>query len=372
MAWLDDNPPARSQFRTGRRSAVTGAIVIHTAENLADEVGPDTGAENVANFIKNRSTAGSYHVLVDSDSAVRMVEFTNEAFHVRGGGNAWSLGLSFATQASKWAQLQPDWAPRAVIRAGFEAARMAEWVRATTGIVVPAKRITLAQFNAGVPGFISHAMVDPDRRTDPGPLFSWEAFLNEFEKSMRLLSKQYPINDGDPALVLGDSGPGTEVLQRVLNERHDAGLTVDGDFGPLTRTAVLAAEDQMGVTLDGIWSASDARASFTFANPPAPPPVVDVAQALVSLDKARAAQQATGERVALVESVLDRQAHDTAALLADARALVSLANKVASSAAAVAVSADTSLAKARDVRAPFIESEKLVAEAVEHLTASES
>ena len=45
MAWLDDHPPKRSQFRDPRRERVSGVIVVHTAENVMDSIGVDTGAE---------------------------------------------------------------------------------------------------------------------------------------------------------------------------------------------------------------------------------------------------------------------------------------------------------------------------------------
>ena len=48
--YLEDHRPARRQFYRTRRAAVTGAIVVHTAENTTDLVLPDAGAEGVARF----------------------------------------------------------------------------------------------------------------------------------------------------------------------------------------------------------------------------------------------------------------------------------------------------------------------------------
>ena len=61
MAWLDQHPPVRRQYRDPRRAAPSGVIVVHTAENVMDAVGSDTGAENVARFIQTRADPGSYH-----------------------------------------------------------------------------------------------------------------------------------------------------------------------------------------------------------------------------------------------------------------------------------------------------------------------
>ncbi len=108
--FLEDNPPARTQFRRTRRAAVTGAIVVHTAENTTDTTLPDSGAEAVARFISRRTdAAGSYHTVVDSDSIVDVGRYEWEMFHEGTGGNRWSLGLSFACQASQWTTLPDRW-----------------------------------------------------------------------------------------------------------------------------------------------------------------------------------------------------------------------------------------------------------------------
>ncbi|MEM8922396.1 MAG: hypothetical protein AAGD35_02765 [Actinomycetota bacterium] len=180
MAYLDDNPPAVTQFRSVRRAAVTGAIVVHTAENITDTTLPDSGAEAVARFISRRREPGSYHSVVDSDSVVDVGRYEWEMFHEGTGGNRWSLGLSFACQASQWTRLSDRWVTNAIRNGALEAAMMADWVKRTVGVTVPARRITPAQYRAGQPGFISHAELDPGRRSDPGVSFPWNDFLTQF------------------------------------------------------------------------------------------------------------------------------------------------------------------------------------------------
>ncbi len=180
MVYLEENPPAISQFRNPRRAAPTGAIVVHTAENSTDTVLPDTGAEAVARFISTRTTFGSYHSVVDSDSIVEVGRYEWEMFHEGSGGNRWSLGLSFACQAAQWSRLPSRWVDGALRNGALEAAMMAAWVKRTVGVDVPARRITPAQYRAGQPGFISHAELDPGRRSDPGADFPWQTFLERF------------------------------------------------------------------------------------------------------------------------------------------------------------------------------------------------
>lgn len=235
MAYLDDHPPARSQFRRTRRAAVTGAIVVHTAENTTDTTLPDGGAEAVARFISIRTdAAGSYHSVVDSDSIVDVGRYEWEMFHEGTGGNRWSLGLAFACRASQWSTLPDRWVTDAIRNGGLEAATMAAWVQSTVGVVVPARRISAAQYRAGQPGFISHAELDPGRRSDPGADFPWTMFLDRFV--------QYA--GGDPPMadwcVPGNRKPVIEDSQRLLaNEGFYSG-PIDADWYVGSSGALLA------------------------------------------------------------------------------------------------------------------------------------
>ena len=179
-AYLRSHPPARSQFRSPRRALVSGVIAIHTAENTPDFVAFDGGAEAVANFIQNRDTPGSYHDLVDSDSPIHLVDWADEAYHDGTGTNPHSLSVSIATRADVWPWAPQAWRDGAIDQAAQAAARQARWVKATTGIVVPAQRISAAQARNREPGFVAHAQLDPTRRTDPGEHFPWQQFLTLF------------------------------------------------------------------------------------------------------------------------------------------------------------------------------------------------
>jgi hypothetical protein len=180
--YLETHPPARSQYRAKRRQPPSGGIVVHSAECAADLDGPDTAAESVAAFIARRRDPASYHSVVDSDSVCRVGRYEWEMFHEGTGGNPYSLGLSFACHAAAWPQLTAaGWADKAIRNGAREAAAMAVWVKATTGVVVPARRITAVQYRAKKPGFISHAELDPGRRSDPGAGFPWDKFLANYK-----------------------------------------------------------------------------------------------------------------------------------------------------------------------------------------------
>ena len=181
-AYLIDNPPRRSQYRKPRRSTPSGTIVIHTAENLTDITGPDTGAESVARFIQGRSTPGSYHLLGDRDSIIQLVPFEFEAFHDGTGSNPWSIGISAAMRAEDWRRLSRTNRSAYLATMVTMARRAADWLHTTHGIDVPAHRVDRS--TARSPGFCSHAEREtwfgtPGRRSDPGfDADDWAEFLD--------------------------------------------------------------------------------------------------------------------------------------------------------------------------------------------------
>lgn len=200
-AYLVANPPARSQFRANRRQTPSGVIVIHTAENAPDTSPPDSGAENVASFIRRRTDPGSYHDIVDSDSRINLVPYSSEAYHDGTGTNPHSLSVSVATQAHRWAQLPAAWVKGAVDQAAWAAAAQAHWLAKHYGIVVPARRITAAQARNRVPGFTTHAELDPGRRSDPGAGFPWQQFLDLYSYLTRQLRDEAPKAAPSPQAI---------------------------------------------------------------------------------------------------------------------------------------------------------------------------
>jgi hypothetical protein len=153
------------------------AVVTHTTESFADLDGPDTGAENVANWFQTNDVFALYHTLVDGDSTVRMVPAgldsttTCTAFHAAG-YNSYTLGVSMALRADSWPSLPADYASRVLDRA---AAEVALWcARWQIPLVIRAK----ADVDAGAPGITGHGILDPGSRSDPdGAAFPWDDYL---------------------------------------------------------------------------------------------------------------------------------------------------------------------------------------------------
>lgn len=178
-AYLVENPPNIRQFRE-RGTTVSGVCVVHTAEATPDTVGPDSGAEGVARFIRDRTTYGSYHDLADSDSIVDLVPYSMQAYGDGTGSNPHAYHVSAATTAARWPTLPKEWREATVRNMARAAARFDGYFHGVHGIHIPARRITRAESDRRVEGFISHGERDPGRRTDPGSTFPWELFLETY------------------------------------------------------------------------------------------------------------------------------------------------------------------------------------------------
>jgi len=153
--------------KTRRNGAkASGTIILHDAEGGTDLSGTDTGAESVANYIRNRTTYGSYHRLVDRDTRIKMAPIDYETWHSVP-DNPWSVGICVAwTKADlprmSAAQRRSYYVPfaREVLEVRAEFAKR--------GITVPIDRfLTGAETQARKPGISTHSRTDPGRRSDP-------------------------------------------------------------------------------------------------------------------------------------------------------------------------------------------------------------
>ena len=202
MAWLDDHPPTSPQFRHSRREAISGVVVVHTAESVMDTVGPDTGAEVVAAFIARRNDPGSYHCLVDSDSRVLLVGDDAESFQVAADGhNRHAWGVSFACRTTDLAPTD-SWTRAAIVRAGAEIA--AFWGRRGFCVPCSARWVTndqvtslrsrpdLCPHGRQRGGLVAHGQLQPADRTD-----AWTKHPNRPDLEQLLVAAISPTSEED-------------------------------------------------------------------------------------------------------------------------------------------------------------------------------
>ena len=248
--YLEDNPPARrkGQFRVGRRDPLKPVVVVHTAQSGTDTRGADTKAEAVAAFIQRRQDAGSYHILGDRDSIIRLVRIANEAYGDGTGSNRWAIHISLAMDAGDWGMLLVN--DRAAFEQYVESAATMALLAAKAchdrGLPVPAARLMTKEGSdrAGACGFISHGRRDPARRTDPGADFPWGLFFARYAALCVAEGLPDPstTNNGETAMEKPDEKL-TRFIQKHWNRTmaDKEPLSVDGDWGPKTASAATVA-----------------------------------------------------------------------------------------------------------------------------------
>lgn len=255
--YLIQNEPNRRQFYPSRAEKVRPSPVAHTAENILDIIGDDAGAENVAEFISNRTEAGSYHVIVDSDSVVWLIPPQYTAFGARH-YNSRHVHFSFACRTTDWVTMSAT-RREGFLRNGAQVAHdIGLWLEAETGSYPPSVLLDKDAVDRNHAGFVTHARLDPARRSDPGRHFPWSEFFSYYDELQTSplveQSTEYP---GWRLLIGQEDSPAVRRLQSLLNSRYATNLSVDGDFGPNTQRAVInsvSIRTQDGIVDECVWN----------------------------------------------------------------------------------------------------------------------
>lgn len=289
-AYLIDYPGTLRQYSARTNwspSRPTGLTVLHTAESVMDTVGPDTGAEAVADFIRRRSDPGSYHDLCDSDTAVWMVPYEYGAWQDGTGSNGFALSISFACRTTDWTTMSPE-KRRGFLQQGARAfARQQAWLREHGYPTTPLRLVTKVESDRGVPGFIYHGHRDPGRRTDPGiSTFPFGEFITECRAALAGFTEPEPVQEDDMPLLFTAPGRGVGQLVGdraipVQDPESHAGLVAAGCKQAAVSTAqfdayfrALVDESPEGLVhqvhtvttpADGIWVWTGA--SYSHASP---------------------------------------------------------------------------------------------------------
>lgn len=216
--------------RHGRE--LTGAIVLHDAENVTDLFGPDGGAEAVARYLATRTTYGSYHGICDRDSTVPLAPPWYEAWHDTS-SNPFAVGLCVAWRLADLATMTRAQRDAYYVPFAELVADHVRWFAAVEGITVPTDRfLSRAEVLLGRPGLTTHSRMDPSRRRDP--FATGSAFEAEFlEVLARVLGTVTPA---PPPLVLEPVPPAPAPPTAPAAASSFLPLAVDGDEGHRTVT----------------------------------------------------------------------------------------------------------------------------------------
>lgn len=239
---LDNENPYATQRENNKkghyypvRTRDIQGIVVHTTESNAD-------AESIAKYFSNTQRVVSAHAVVDDLRIVSLLPDDFTAFHVRG-HNSKSLGLELSYYASNWG-----------VDKTFETgiiANAAKWASdKCEAYNIPPRRLTRQEWLTGQKGFISHAELDPERRTDPGMNFPWEQFFTLIKgKAFRKAKRQAPKWNGRIFIVSAPYVKGDDVSQW---QDAAGGLTVDGVYGNNSRKRCKEIQKLAGLVQDGI------------------------------------------------------------------------------------------------------------------------
>lgn len=183
--YLIDNPPRRSQGGTPRWEPANGMVGVHTTEGALDAILPDRGAENVANYIVNRSNPGSYHEVHDYDSVVVMAPDSWMTWHTAAAnlnGPAW--GISAACRSTEWTvdPTHPNYWWTITVIASMGRSIRAYWERNGYDVESSARWLTKDQARNRQTQhgrLYHHGVAQPEDRSDAWVLHPDRAVLDE-------------------------------------------------------------------------------------------------------------------------------------------------------------------------------------------------
>ena len=135
-----------------------------------------------ATWLTQRTTPGSYHALAGDDheqDVLQLAPWSHETWHSVPSNN-WSIGISAVAYAHQWNDIPAESRNNLVKSMAFAAANAADWLEVVHGRIVEPRFLNRAQAMRKESGFVTHAVMDPGRRSDPGKPFPADLFLSHF------------------------------------------------------------------------------------------------------------------------------------------------------------------------------------------------
>ena len=246
-------PPAgtkmRAPWRTTRQGHLLRAVTWHTAESGADLEGEDTDAERLARYFASGPSDGrtvSAHFVSDRDSHIQLLPAEYTAWHARPFKANWrTVGLEIAGDANMWGRLTDEQTNAYLVEAAAAIAPTMLKYR------IPPVWITPHQLDEGQKGMLTHAQLDPSRRSDPGPEFPFERAAEMVKLELHRLSAKPQATIRTGKLEVGDMGD--DVLQ-LTTWLHVQGFLADisSIYSDAVSRAVAKYQKAVGLKPNGI------------------------------------------------------------------------------------------------------------------------
>lgn len=259
-----------------RRPDLPPRLTIHTTETP-----PGTG-RSVA-----RRLLWPYHNLIElkDREILNLIQWEKTAYSLR--GKSWAgvetnhagkrhIQISIVDYASRMGRLTKNdmkWLAQEVVYPILQANNIPNtWARAygpNEGIILASTkspiRLSPTEWE-NFSGVIYHQTVPGNTHWDAGGL-NWKALM-AYTGGMAPPSP-VPVGSlpgAESPLSRGDSGVKVRELQELQNEWFNAGLDVDGDFGPATEKEVKESQAILAVRPDGVWGPKTVGAFETWVD----------------------------------------------------------------------------------------------------------
>lgn len=249
--YLLDNPNPNAstsgdgpyQFHGQLKARGEKRVVSHHTAETSPTV---KSAEAIGGYFTHTSRAASYQTVYDSTGPLPLIPWDGVAYGIRN-FNTPTIHLSAATRAIYWGK-QPEWDDATVRHIAKDVKR------AERDFDIPIQRISAGAARNGAKGHVSHAEMDPSRRSDPGAGYPWkkifslakgtdlpDRILREGMQGGDVLDWQNELKrwNKDALPQYGADGDfGAETVTWTKNFQRAAGISVDGVVGPNTRQAM--------------------------------------------------------------------------------------------------------------------------------------
>jgi len=234
VTYFQNHPQRYTQHRYPRRGGGYTApqITLHTYE------APHTRSlQDAARWLTQRRDPGSYHALAGARGprdVLLLAPWSHETWHSVPSNN-WSIGISAVAYAHQWKTIPKSAADNLVKSMAYAASLAAKWLEQAHGRKVEPRVLTRAQAMRKESGFVTHATMDPARRTDPGRDFPMGDFLAEFKRLMT------PTTNPSKGLTVDQADRIIKHIDNVFNQRIKLTGSSAEVFGPDFRAGALLA-----------------------------------------------------------------------------------------------------------------------------------